>query len=109
MKGLYEGKKDGTCEVYLGNRDLVATLCADEQMVTINRWVSVNRAFIKSIQVVGNNERVMLDPLLEEIYDSCKTFNEPHIRNKKNNKSILFIGRIYRKHVNRALKEENAN
>lgn len=102
-------KDDGTCEVYLEDRTLVDALCANAQMLTINRWTCVNRVFIQSVQKIDRQERVVLDDKLEQIYATCKTFNEPYYKGMENPKSILFISRTYKKQVAEVLKEGDIN
>lgn len=100
-------KDDGTCEVYLDDRTVVDDLCANAQMLTINRWTCVNRAFIQSVQKNDRHQRIILDGKLEQIYASCKTFNEPYYKGMENPKSILFISRTYKKRVAEVLKKGN--
>src|SRR5690606_7726180 len=96
-------KHDGTWESY-ENRDIINELKNSDFMLQCNRWIWINKFFIKGIVKKGNQEYITLKDDLEEKYKHIKSFNEGYTSNRNKRQSYLFISRNFKDSVHQELK-----
>lgn len=97
-------KSDGTWESY-DNRDIINELKNSDFMMQCNRWIWINKFFIKGSIKKGNTEYITLKDSLEEKYKHIKSFNEfIFIYNMNKRQSPLFISRNFKDTVHKELK-----
>ena len=96
-------KHDGTWESY-ENRDIINELKNSDFMLQCNRWIWINKFFIKGIVKKGNQDYITLKDDLEEKYKHVKSFNEGYTSNRNKRQSYLFISRNFKDSVHQELK-----
>lgn len=97
-------KSDGTWESY-DKRDIINELKNSDFMMQCNRWVWINKFFIKGSIKKGNMEYITLKDDLEDLYKHIKSFNQGFISNINKRQSYLFISRNFKDTVHQELKK----
>lgn len=102
-------RDDGTCELFISDPEIIDRFIQEETVMQINRWIWVNAFYIKDVKRVNNEDLIIIDEILESKFRECKSFYEPIAQNQPEDKSNLFIGRVYKKEVKLWLKNNRGN